>query len=112
MPLRFPAALAASFLLLVGAALLSAGTAHAAEFTDSAGRRVLLPDTIGGVMPAEPNAEALLFVLAPERLAGQSRYRRGSRRAHPTQLSPVNWAARSTPAGMAAVARQAHPDLI
>src|SRR5579862_9071718 len=117
MPLRFPAALALSFLLLAGAVLMPAGSAGAADFVDSAGRHVVLPDRIGRVMPAEPNAEVLVFVLAPERMVGQSRV--GSRiagrrapRAVAARLSAVDWGSRSTPAGMAEAARRARPDLI
>jgi iron complex transport system substrate-binding protein len=50
--------------------LLAPGLAPAATFTDAAGRVVTLPDTVNKVAAAGPPAEALLFVLAPERLAG------------------------------------------
>ncbi|MGC2412539.1 MAG: hypothetical protein WA459_07580, partial [Stellaceae bacterium] len=80
MPLRSPAALVASLVLLTAAVLISTASARAAAFVDSAGRRVMLPDRIGRIMPAEPNAEVLEYVLAPERLVGESRVRgRGSR---------------------------------
>ncbi|HEV2334265.1 MAG TPA: iron ABC transporter substrate-binding protein, partial [Stellaceae bacterium] len=113
MPLRSPAALVLSLLLFAGAVLVSAGSAGAADFVDSAGRRVVLPDRIGRVMPAEPNAEVMVFVLAPERLVGQSRVGgRRSPRARALRLSAVDWGSRSTPAGMAEAARRARPDLI
>ncbi|MFI4947937.1 MAG: ABC transporter substrate-binding protein [Alphaproteobacteria bacterium] len=117
MPFRSPAALVASLLLLAGAVLVSTGSAGAADFVDSAGRRVVLPDRIGRVMPAEPNAEVLVFVLAPERMVGQSRVggRVAGRRAprgNAARLSAVDWGSRSTPAGMAEAARRARPDLI
>ena len=53
--------------LIVGA---PGDSARAAAFTDSAGRRVVLPDHIGRVLPAERNAEVLLFVLVPDKLPG------------------------------------------
>ena len=79
MPLRLPAAIlrqkcpGAALLMLAGAVLLSTGPARSADFTDSAGRRIVLPDRIGRIMPAEPNAEVLVFVLTPEKLTGLSR---------------------------------------
>ena len=66
MPLRpFAARLAA--LLVAG---LVAMPAFAAEFTDSAGRRLILPDQINRAMAADMSAEVLVFALAPDRLAG------------------------------------------
>src|SRR3954454_7638875 len=63
-------------LLLAGATLalvsLVGATAPviASEFTDAAGRRINLPDTIRRVLPAERSAEGLVYVLAPDRLVG------------------------------------------
>jgi iron complex transport system substrate-binding protein len=51
-------------------ALFAHGAADAARFTDAAGRVVALPDTINKVAAAGPPAEALMFALAPEKLAG------------------------------------------
>ena len=62
MPFRSPAALFAALLLTV----VTAGPGRAADFTDSAGRRVLLPDHIDRVLTAGPTADVLVFVLAPE----------------------------------------------
>ena len=42
----------------------------AAEVTDSAGRAVSLPDRVGRVMAAGPNAAIVLYVLAPEKMIG------------------------------------------
>ncbi len=113
MPLRSPAALLAASLLLGGAVLLSTGPAHSAEFTDAAGRSVALPDHIGHIMPAERNAEVLVFVLAPDKLAGLSRLPgRGSLLPHAAGLPVLGWRPRSTPASMADTARQLRPDLI
>jgi iron complex transport system substrate-binding protein len=66
MPLR-PFAARLAVLLF---AALSAAPAVAAEFTDSAGRRLILPDHISRAMAANMSAEVLVFVLAPDELAG------------------------------------------
>ena len=66
MPLRpFAARLAALSL-----AMLATTPALSAEFTDSAGRRLILPDHINRVMAANTSAEVLVFVLAPDKLIG------------------------------------------
>ena len=44
--------------------------AWAAEVTDSAGRRVPVPDRVERVMAAGPNAAVVLYVLAPEKMIG------------------------------------------
>jgi iron complex transport system substrate-binding protein len=56
MSLRSPAALAAALFL----AVLGAIPAFAGEFTDSAGRIVMLPNRINRVMAAGPTAEVLI----------------------------------------------------
>lgn len=67
MPLRSPIAwMAALFLVLL------AGTGRAAGFVDAAERYVVVPDRIGRVMTANPAADVLVFVLAPEKLMGWS----------------------------------------
>ena len=68
MPLKPFAAIAAA-LALFGMAAAPAGSA---EFTDAAGRRLLLPDRINRVMTAEHTADVLVVVLAPEKLIGWS----------------------------------------
>jgi len=111
MPLRSPAALLAALLLLAGFVFVSTGPAHSADFTDSAGRRVVLPDRIGRIMPAEPNAEVLVFVVAPNTLVGAAHVAgRSSTRVGRTPV--IEWASRATPAGMADAARQFRPELI
>jgi iron complex transport system substrate-binding protein len=111
MPLRSPAALLAALLLLAAAVftvtLTAAGPARSAEFTDAAGRRVELPGHIGRVMPAERNAEVLVFVLAPNKLAGRSRIL-----GHATGQAALGWHPRSTPADMAETARRLRADFI
>jgi iron complex transport system substrate-binding protein len=54
---------------------LNAVTASAAgiEVTDSAGRRVEIPETIHRVMPAGPPAALLLYALVPDKLLGWPR---------------------------------------
>ena len=66
MPLRSLAARLAALLL----AALVATPALAGEFTDSAGRRLILPDHINRAMAANMSAEVLVFVLAPDKLIG------------------------------------------
>ncbi len=119
MPVRLPAAilrekcLGAALLLLAGTVFLSTGPARSADFTDSAGRRIVLPERIGRVMPAEPNAEVLVFVLTPEKLTGLSRVPgRGSLLPRAARLPVLDWRPGSTPASMADTARQLRPDLI
>ena len=52
---------------------LAPHTAHAKSFTDSAGRRVNVPDEIRRVFPAGPPASVTLFTVAPEKLLGWTR---------------------------------------
>lgn len=113
MPRRLPAALLASLLLLAGAVPMSAGPARSADFTDAAGRRVVLPEPIRRILPAERNAEVLVFVLAPDRLVGLSRLPgRGALFPQASRLPVVEWRPRSTPASMIETVRRLHPDLI
>src|SRR5208282_2175888 len=58
--LLFPLALEAAFM----------ESAWASDFIDSAGRTLRLPDSIKRIIPAGPPAEALLYSLAPDTLAG------------------------------------------
>jgi iron complex transport system substrate-binding protein len=44
--------------------------ADARDFTDAGGRTVAIPDKISHVWPAGPPAEALIYILAPEKLTG------------------------------------------
>jgi iron complex transport system substrate-binding protein len=56
--------------LLLGLAFLASVPAPARTITDSAGRRVEVPDRIGRVFAAGPPASALLYVLAPQTMIG------------------------------------------
>lgn len=69
MPFRsFTAPVAALLLtLLIGV------SARAGDYTDSAGRRVAVPDRVARVLTAGPSADALVFALAPNELMGWSR---------------------------------------
>jgi iron complex transport system substrate-binding protein len=68
MSLRTTIAAAAAPLLLV----VACATALAGDFMDAAGRRVVLPDNIRRVMPAGPSADALIAIVAPEKLVSWS----------------------------------------
>ena len=65
MPLRPFARLAA-----LAIAALAAVPAFAAEFVDSAGRHLIVPDHISRVMAANASGEVLIYVLARDKLAG------------------------------------------
>src|SRR6478736_209088 len=67
MPLRSPAAWIALIFVV-----LFTGSGRAAGFVDSAERYVVVPDRIARVLPANPSADVLVFVLAPEKLVGWS----------------------------------------
>jgi iron complex transport system substrate-binding protein len=56
--------------LLVLLAVLASAPALARTVTDSAGRRVEVPDRIGRVFGAGPPASTLLYVLAPQTMIG------------------------------------------
>lgn len=64
---RSPAAWMTALLLI-----LAAGPGRAAGFVDAAERYVAIPDRVGRVMTANPAADVLIFVLAPEKLLGWS----------------------------------------
>jgi len=69
MPFRLSTAPVAALLLTA----LVAASAQARDYTDSAGRRVVLPDHVAHVLTAGPSADALVYVLAPDELMGWSR---------------------------------------
>src|ERR1700746_2552862 len=111
MPLRSPIAWM-TFLFL---ALLT-GSGRAAGFVAAAERYVVVPDRIGRVMTANPAADVLVFVLAPEKLLGWSApLPRGQQAYIPAQFGrwPVlGGAVRPSPAETVQVVARLHPDLI
>jgi iron complex transport system substrate-binding protein len=112
--MRFRSPAAMLFALLAGtvtAFAALAAAAQAAPFIDAAGRRVILPDQIGRILPAERNAEVLVFVLAPDKLAGLEGISGRALRL-PRGAAVFRWRPRSTPASMAATAQRVGADLI
>ena len=96
--------------------LLSAASGRAAGFVDSAERYVVLPDRISRVMPANPPADVLVFVLAPEKLVGWSEpLSRGQRAYLPSKfarLPIVGPLMRPAPMETVQLVARMHPDLI
>jgi iron complex transport system substrate-binding protein len=96
--------------------LLFTMTGRAAEFVDSAGRHVVLPDRIERVMPASPAAAVLIFALAPDKLIGWSeplsRPQRAYLPAKYARLPVVGELAGTNPAVSAAEVARWQPDLI
>ena len=111
---RMSAALIVALLLLLIGLPSGMPSAYAADFIDAAGRRVVLPDRIGRVLPAERNAEVLLYVLAPNTLAGIERTRQRAatlpRNAHMPFV--LDWQLRTSPAQMVLAAREVGAQVI
>jgi iron complex transport system substrate-binding protein len=110
-----PLARHAGRLLLAAAALaLVAVPAVSAVFTDAAGRRVMLPETIGRVLPAERNAEILVYALAPDKLAGLRRPPDTGGKSPEAAVPPPSFRFRpgATVSSVAAAARNTRADLI
>ncbi|HZK89233.1 MAG TPA: ABC transporter substrate-binding protein [Stellaceae bacterium] len=106
---RLPAALAAVMCVI----FLGAAPAAAGEFTDSAGRIVVLPARINRVMAASPSAEVLVYVLAPDRLIGLTRPPpRGALPARYARLPVVGRLTGPAPTATAATMARLRPDLI
>ncbi len=111
MPLRSPIAwMTVLFLVLL------AGSGRAAAFVDAAERYVVVPDRVGRVMTANPAADVLVFVLAPEKLMGWSApLSRGQRAYLPAnfaRLPVVGGLGRPNPAEAVQVVARTRPDLI
>ncbi|MGA7262249.1 MAG: ABC transporter substrate-binding protein, partial [Stellaceae bacterium] len=96
--------------------VLLAGAARAAGFVDAAERYVVVPDRVGRVMTANPAADVLVFVLAPEKLMGWSApLSRGQQAYLPenfARLPIVGGLVRPNPAEAAQVVARTRPDLI
>jgi iron complex transport system substrate-binding protein len=58
------------FALLLLAFIGGLAPAQAADFTDSLGRKVTLPDVIARVLPAGPPAAVAIYTVAPEKMVG------------------------------------------
>jgi iron complex transport system substrate-binding protein len=112
MPLSLPAAVCAALGLLAIAVLVLPGPAHSAAFIDAAGRRVILPEQINRIMPAEPNAEVLVFVLAPNKLAGMGAGPGRAGLPRGTRPTVLRWEPRTAPDSMARAAMRLRADLI
>jgi iron complex transport system substrate-binding protein len=109
MSLRVRAALAAGLFVIAFGAL----PAVAAEFTDSAGRIVVLPDRINRIMAAGPTAEVLVYVLAPNKLVGWTRpLPRGDVPARYGRIRVVGQLTGPNPTATPATVSRLHPDLI
>jgi iron complex transport system substrate-binding protein len=85
--------------------------AFSGEFSDSAGRIVVIPDHPFRVMAATPTAQVLIYVLAPDKLAGWARLPNGPM-PKVRRLSVVGPLTGDNPTIAALVVRRAHPDLI
>ena len=108
------AALATGLLLLAMAALgFTAQPAVSAGFIDSAGRRVILPNGPMRIMPAERSAEVLVYVLAPDKLAGLELLS-GQTAKLPAGTRPpvIRFGPDATPERVAQAARDYRADLI
>lgn len=111
MAFRFPGNCMALLFLI-----LFAGSGNAAGFVDATERYVVVPDRINRVMPANPPADVLVFVLAPEKLVGWSRAPSGGRRGYIpakfARLPIVGPLIRPVPGETAQLVARMHPDLI
>jgi len=101
---------------LVAVMLLAAGSvmpAAAGEFPDSAGRIVAIPDHPNRVMAANPSAEVLVYVLAPQKLVGWARKPSGiGMPARYARLPVHGQLSGPNPTASAATVSRVHPDLI
>jgi iron complex transport system substrate-binding protein len=84
----------------------------AAEFTDSAGRIVTLPASLSRVMAASPEAEVLVFVLAPDRLIGWAQEPHGGLPARYARLPVVGRLDGPNPTASGDAVARLHPDVI
>jgi iron complex transport system substrate-binding protein len=96
--------------------VLLAGSGRAAGFVDAAERYVVVPDRIGRVMTANPAADVLVFVLAPEKLLGWSAPLSRAQRAYIpakfTRLPITGGVVRPNPAEAVQAVARMRPDLI
>src|SRR5215471_16596606 len=108
---RSPAAWMTALLLI-----LAAGPSRAAGFVDAAERYVAIPDRVGRVMTANPAADVLIFVLAPQKLLGWSaalsREQRTYLPAKFTRLPILGGMSPPNPAEMAQTVARVRPDIV
>jgi iron complex transport system substrate-binding protein len=107
-PFRSPVAPVAAFLLTILLAL----PGRAADFTDSAGRRVALPDHIGRVLTAGPTADVLVYMLAPDKLVGWSERPHGPYLPPKGRRLPITGLVLDPNSAAAEIVRRFHPDLV
>ncbi len=113
MSLRSPAARLVAPCLLICLSLGVATPAAAAEFTDSAGRIVVLPEHVGTVMAASRTAEVLVYALAPGKLAGWTWGHAGDVLPAPyARLHVIGRLTGPEPTATAETVMRVHPDLI
>jgi iron complex transport system substrate-binding protein len=112
MPFRLSAASVAILL----AALFTLPAANAGLFIDSAGRRVILPNTIERIMPAGPASAVFIYVIVPDKLIGWSapltRAQRALLPSKYARLPVTGELGGAYPTATAADVLRLHPDLI
>jgi iron complex transport system substrate-binding protein len=96
--------------------LLVSASVGAAVFTDSAGRRVMLPDQVERIMPAGPASAVFVYALVPNKLIGWteplSRAQRALLPARFARLPVTGQLGGLNPTATAADVQRLHPDLI
>ena len=103
-------------IVILSLCLLFTAPVSAAVFTDSAGRRVMLPDQIERIMPAGPASAVFVYVLVPNKLIGWteplSRAQRALLPAKFARLRVIGHLGGANPTATAADVERLHPDLI
>lgn len=98
------------------ALVLLTGAVRAGAFVDAAERYVAVPDRVGRVMTANPAADVLVFVLAPDKLLGWSApLSGGQRRLLPAKFArlPITGGGiRANPQDTVQLVARMRPDLI
>lgn len=114
MPLRLPVALLTGLsLLAMGSLGIAVQPAGAAPFIDSAGRRVELPEHPMRILPAERDAEVLVYVLVPDKIAGLEPLRGEAARVPGRARAPaLHFGPEATPESIAEAAHRYRADLI
>jgi len=110
MPQRSPAIWMTILLMM-----LAAKSGQAAGFVDAAERYVEVPDRVGRVMTANPAADVLVFVLAPEKLLGWSVALSREQRAYlPAKFArlPILGSSPTNAAEMVQTVARVRPDLV